>query len=159
MTVKERLIQFLKAKKISQKKFAQAVGLSYGYVNAIRVSIQPDTLHKIAMQFPELNTGWLMTGEGQMLKTNDSDTLPPITEEELVKIGAIAFEKKLLELFQSGQIYPGKVVEEKEKLINELYREIGRLEAKINVLESQKANAQGEDSVISVDVKKQSLTG
>ncbi|MEG1575063.1 MAG: hypothetical protein RR341_08355, partial [Bacteroidales bacterium] len=39
-----------------------------GYVNAIRVSIQPATLHKIAMCFPELNTGWLMVGEGEMLK-------------------------------------------------------------------------------------------
>lgn len=159
MSVRERLIEFIKYLKIGQGAFEKKVGLSNGYVNNIRKSIQPDKLQRISLQFPELNTGWLMTGEGQMLKTNDSDTLPPITEEELVKIGAIAFEKKLVELFQSGQIYPGKVVEEKEKLINELYREIGRLEAKINELESQKANAQGEDSVISVDVKKQSLTG
>ena len=69
MTVKQRLIQFLKYEELGQKKFAQKVGLSDGYVNAIRVSIQPDTLYKIAMQFPNLNTGWLMTGEGTMLKT------------------------------------------------------------------------------------------
>lgn len=68
MSVKQRLIEFLKFKKIGQRKFSQIVGLSYGYVNAIRVSIQPDTLHKIAIHFPELNLAWLITGEGQMIK-------------------------------------------------------------------------------------------
>lgn len=68
MTVKERLIDFLKYKKIGQKKFAQEIGMSDGYVNAIRKSIQPDTLNKIAMCFPELNTAWLLTGEGAMLR-------------------------------------------------------------------------------------------
>lgn len=68
-TVKQRLTDFLKIKGISQKKFAEIVGLSSGYVNAIRTSIQPDTLHKIAIQFPELNTGWLITGDGEMFKS------------------------------------------------------------------------------------------
>ena len=70
MTVKERLILFLKYKEIGQKKFADTVGLSAGYVNAIRNSIQPATLDRISMHFPDLNTGWLLTGEGAMLKEN-----------------------------------------------------------------------------------------
>ncbi len=41
-----------------------------GYVNNIRVSIQPDKITSIALHFPELNTGWLLTGEGEMLKSN-----------------------------------------------------------------------------------------
>jgi len=71
MSVKERLIEFLKHEKLGQKRFAQMVGLSDGYVNAIRKSIQPDTLHKISMCFPNLNTGWLITGEGDMLKDSE----------------------------------------------------------------------------------------
>lgn len=67
-TVKERLINYLKFKNISQKRFADTTGLSSGYVNAIKKSIQPDTLHRISMYFPDLNTGWLITGEGAMLK-------------------------------------------------------------------------------------------
>ena len=74
MTVKERLIRFLKYKNISQKDFANKVGVSSGYVNAIRESIQPKTLNKIAMQFPDLNKGWLMTGDGEMII---SDSSPP----------------------------------------------------------------------------------
>ena len=68
MSVKERLIEYLERKHISQKKFAESVGLSSGYVNAIRNSIQPATLNRISMQYSDLNTGWLMTGEGDMIK-------------------------------------------------------------------------------------------
>lgn len=67
-TVKERLKTFIKFKGFGQGKFESMCGLSNGYVNNIRQSILPDKLQKIALQFPDLNTGWLMTGEGEMLK-------------------------------------------------------------------------------------------
>jgi transcriptional regulator with XRE-family HTH domain len=69
-TVRDRLKAFLAYKEIGQAKFAEAVGLSKGYVNNIVNSIQPKTLDRIAMQFPELNTAWLMTGEGDMIRPN-----------------------------------------------------------------------------------------
>lgn len=71
MTVKERLIEFLKYKNLSQAKFAKTINVSSGYVNAIRKSIQPDKVNTIAMHFPDLNTGWLLTGEGEMLKNDE----------------------------------------------------------------------------------------
>lgn len=70
MTVKERLIIFLKHENLGQKRFANIIGMSSGYVNAIKESIQPKTIHKIAMHFPHLNTGWLLTGEGEMLRSD-----------------------------------------------------------------------------------------
>ncbi len=69
MTVKERIIRFVKSLGIGQGAFEKEVGLSNGYVNNIRKSIQPDKLQKISLRYPELNTGWLMTGEGEMLKS------------------------------------------------------------------------------------------
>ena len=54
---------------MGQGAFEKKVGLSNGYVNNIRVSIQPDKLQMIVLQFPQLNAGWLMTGEGNMLKS------------------------------------------------------------------------------------------
>lgn len=73
MSVKERLIEFLSHEGIGQKRFAESIGMSSGYVNAIRKSIQPDTIHKIAMQYPSLNTGWLLTGDGEMLRGNSTE--------------------------------------------------------------------------------------
>ena len=63
-TVKHRVIQFIEYKNISVREFERRCGLSYGYVNNMRVSIQPDRLKNIATCFPELNTGWLITVDG-----------------------------------------------------------------------------------------------
>ena len=69
MAVKERLIRFIKYEGIPIRRFEARTGLSFGYVNAIRVSIQPDKISSIAREFPNLNTGWLLTGDGDMLKS------------------------------------------------------------------------------------------
>lgn len=73
MSVKERLIEFLKSQGMSQRTFEQAIGVSNGYVNNIRVSIQPDKVQRIAQYFPSLNTGWLLTGEGVMIKDREEE--------------------------------------------------------------------------------------
>jgi len=73
MTVKERLIDFAKSKERSVRAFERKTGLTIGYVNAIRVSIQPDKVQSIASVYPDLNTGWLLTGEGSMLKENKNE--------------------------------------------------------------------------------------
>lgn len=70
MSVKERLKEFINFSNLSTNKFEKLCGLSTGYVGNIRVSIQPDKINNIAHRFPELNTGWLLTGEGEMLKNN-----------------------------------------------------------------------------------------
>lgn len=68
-TIKERLISFISYLGIGQGKFEKNCGLANAYVANIRKSITPEKLQKIAQQYPELNTGWLMTGEGAMLKS------------------------------------------------------------------------------------------
>jgi len=67
-TVKERIIHYLKESKITQSEFCKRVGLSSGYIGAMRKSFQPDTINKIVIEFPDLDITWLLTGEGEMLK-------------------------------------------------------------------------------------------
>jgi hypothetical protein len=71
-TVKERLKAFIEYKNMSVRSFESQCGLSYGYVGNMRQSIQPDKVKSIAHCFPELNTGWLLSGEGEMLKTDQA---------------------------------------------------------------------------------------
>ena len=52
-SVKERLKAFIEYKKISIRSFENRCGLSYGYVNNMRVSIQPAKLKSISLQFPD----------------------------------------------------------------------------------------------------------
>ena len=67
MTIKERLVKFAKSKERSVRAFEREAGLTIGYVNTIRVSVQPDKLQRIASRYPDLNTEWLMTGVGRRL--------------------------------------------------------------------------------------------
>lgn len=68
MTVKDRLLKFMEHVDMSQGRFEKHVGLSNGYVNNIGRGINSAQLNKISEKFPELNTNWLLNGEGEMLK-------------------------------------------------------------------------------------------
>lgn len=65
--VKERLLAFIKFKGISKNRFETMCGLSKRYVSNISQSISPEVTKKISLTFPELNMGWILTGEGDML--------------------------------------------------------------------------------------------
>lgn len=67
-SVKERLVAFIEFKGLSKNRFETMCGLSKRYVSNISKSIQPEICKKISLVFPDLNTGWLMTGEGEMLR-------------------------------------------------------------------------------------------
>lgn len=68
-TVRERLIQYINYKGLSKNKFETICGFGSRYVSNISVSIPPDKVKIISLKFPDLNTGWLLTGEGEMLKS------------------------------------------------------------------------------------------
>lgn len=79
MSVKERLIAYLDYKKVSKSDFGRSIGVSSAYVTSMRKSIDPEKLQSIAKNFPDLNTGWLMTGEGEMLKKDLSISKNPVS--------------------------------------------------------------------------------
>ena len=86
-TVKERLVAFIEFKGLSKNKFETICGLSRRYVSNISKSIQPEMAEKISLKFPELNMGWILTGEGEMLKDNSSVEVPGIfVPQELVRM-------------------------------------------------------------------------
>ena len=72
--VKKRLIEYLAYKDIGQNKFAISCGLSSGFVSNITVSVKLSTLLRISKHYPDLNTTWILTGEGEMLLKDDEKT-------------------------------------------------------------------------------------
>ena len=72
-TIKHRLLQFLKASKISQKKFELGIDVSNGYVNNLKKNIGADKIHRIHSAYPELNIDWLLTGDGEMYNPEQPD--------------------------------------------------------------------------------------
>lgn len=70
-TVKERLIAYLKNKKIGQNRFEALAGLSNGYISHLVNAPGLDKLTKILNAAPDLNKTWLLAGEGEMLNSNN----------------------------------------------------------------------------------------
>ena len=73
-SVKQRLIQFVKYKGISQRKFESTIGVSNGFINNISKSIGAEKMQRIESAFPEINKIWLLTGEGDMLNNTTTDS-------------------------------------------------------------------------------------
>lgn len=73
--VKERLIEYLRYKKITQSEFSKSLGVSSTYVGAMRKGIPASRLKKISELYPDLNRDWLLYGEGEMLKKSSGLSL------------------------------------------------------------------------------------
>lgn len=71
MTLKERIEEYCKYAKIRISAFERRAGLSNGYFNQVKKEPSPSKLSQIEEAFPDLNTDWMLTEKGSMLKTTD----------------------------------------------------------------------------------------
>lgn len=84
MTVKERLVEYVSSKGLSKSEFGRRIGVSSAFISSMRRSLQPDKVESIALNFPDLNITWLLTGEGSMLnEENALVTIPSIRKVEM----------------------------------------------------------------------------
>jgi len=65
--VTERLLDYLKTSGINRNSFYVQTGISNGYLDKAN-SIGSNMLEKIHYAFPDLNIGWLITGEEEMIE-------------------------------------------------------------------------------------------
>lgn len=87
-SVKQRLILYLKNKKIGQTRFEKLAGLSTGYISNLKNSPSVDKAEKILMAAPDLNRVWLLTGEGDMIIGQRNETTGiPYYDEDLFECG------------------------------------------------------------------------
>lgn len=78
MDIKERFKKFIAYKRLSQRRFQASIGVSSSYINGITDGIGAEVLRKISIEYPELNTDWLLTGNGEMLNPQQSFIEPAI---------------------------------------------------------------------------------
>ena len=68
----ERLKQFIDFLGVSTRNFEQKISVSNGLIGRFlskNTTIQSDVLSKICYTYPELNPEWLITGRGEMLRS------------------------------------------------------------------------------------------
>lgn len=66
--VRQRLLDYIAYKDISVRTFEKSINAANGYVSNIKLSVTPAKQEIIQRTYPDLNMGWLLTGEGTMLK-------------------------------------------------------------------------------------------
>ena len=93
-SVKERLKLFLRNYNIKAVDFCRSIGVSSGFISGMRESIQPDKLKSIAINYPCLDIGWLLTGIGEMEKVESSNSL--LIEELKAEINMLKGENRVL---------------------------------------------------------------
>ena len=122
-SVKNRLLDFLKYKGISQSKFEQQCGISNGYVNNIRKGIKSEMFDKkIAPIFPELSKTWLLLGEGSMLVPQIEEVVPEEEEDDLVlflRDERKGYDITLTDIYEKTRI-PVKTLKEVQQGVTEL---------------------------------------
>jgi phage repressor protein C with HTH and peptisase S24 domain len=87
MEIKERFDSFIRYKGLSRRKFQDVIGVSNSYIQNISKGISNDVLNRISIQYPELNTNWLLTGIGEMLQSEERS-------EKIISIPQIAVSTK-----------------------------------------------------------------
>lgn len=98
MTIKERILEFIKAEGITVKGFETSASLSNGYIRQLRKAPSLEKIHQITAAYPHLSASWLLTGEGNML--NETIEVEEVEKDEpqvgeeylvpLVPVGAFA---------------------------------------------------------------------
>ena len=69
--IKERVLYISESKGITREKFFEDLGITYGNFkgNAKEKALSSDVLAKIITKYPEISSEWLLTGHGEMLKS------------------------------------------------------------------------------------------
>nr|DAV53475.1 MAG TPA: putative transcriptional regulator [Caudoviricetes sp.] len=91
-TINERLVEVLKHLKenkliYNEADFSQKTGISKSFLSdmkAARKEISERTVLNIADVFPDLNSGWLLTGEGEMIKKTIHNDVEAVPEDKYI---------------------------------------------------------------------------
>ncbi len=126
--VNERLLQFLKSLDASIRQIEITLGFSNGSLANLKRggSVGSDKLEKIARQYDQLNSSWLLKGKGSMLDPEpiqDSDACVPQNE-------AVAKLKKENKELKKDKAVLAEQLVQKDQLIQRQWKEIDELKGK-----------------------------
>lgn len=86
-TIKENILYFIEKQGISKSLFYEISGISASNFkgSGLKSEIGGDKIVKILTLFPDLNSEWLLTGKGSMLKSNDIASNDNTRDDQLLR--------------------------------------------------------------------------
>lgn len=140
----ERLKEYIDYRGISVAAFERSIGManaSFGKSLKNKGAIGTDKLEKILSTYPEISPAWLMTGEGDMLKTKRTSETPQAQE-------STNSEHKDNKNQPLAQEIPPLILDrllntiaEKDAIIREQAEELGRLREQIEQLKKGRGHS------------------
>ena len=77
MTITDRLLEFLKAERITASEFARKMEVSPAYLASMRKSMPEEKIEKLIRIYPQINRDWLLYGEGEMYRDLGATEIDP----------------------------------------------------------------------------------
>jgi len=117
--IKQRILLFIDSQGITKKYFFESLKISASNFrsNGLYSEIGGDVLAKILSEYNQLNTEWLLTGKGQMLKSNKEGIVINKQEdvqeiqEELVRAYKIIEDRDIaVQLYKKNEMLSVKVI-------------------------------------------------
>lgn len=136
LTIKDKILAFLKERNIRKIDFFEATGIQSSNFKGKNMASQPggEMIVKVLTLYPELSAEWLLRGEGNMIKPDDTNISTTIHVAHKAEINER--EEK-----STGQNIPPEIMDRFLSTIKEQAEEIGMLKQKIVQLEREKDNS------------------
>ena len=82
--IKERILYYTDLKGLAKERFFDDLGVTYGNFKgkAKNQALGSDVIERIITKYPEINPFWLLTGEGEMLKTKSEENVLKKNEDK-----------------------------------------------------------------------------
>ncbi len=115
--IKERVLQIAKYKGISYEVFSQKIGMTYSSFKgeAKKTPLNSDAIANILTIIPNISPEWLITGKGDMLRQDPTPSSNPSSDHNQLIL------------------YLKEAIIDKDKYIEELNREISRLQTLLDI--------------------------
>lgn len=87
--IKERVLQIAEYKGIAKESFFESIGMTYGNFKGKSklTPLNSNAIVDILTMCSEINSDWLLTGEGEMLKSeNDTKNIAPAPKRNLIPL-------------------------------------------------------------------------
>lgn len=145
-SIKERILAYIATKGLSKSSFERSAGMANGYINNMR-SMGQSSIDKIASAFPDLNMGWLLTGEGEMLRST------PVTQTIAESTGSVNIAHTSAERIHINNQKQAQSMESSEFLQKLVDRLMGSNEALVaNNTELTRTNSRLTEEIASIKV-------
>lgn len=68
--IKDRIIEIIESQNISKREFCRKIGVSHTYLNTDS-EVGSSKLEIIISEYPNISAEWLLTGKGEMFKSEE----------------------------------------------------------------------------------------